>query len=59
MGDTDHETTSHAILDHALEAGINLIDTANVYGLQDRSTTTRTPSATERRLGGERLDQAR
>ncbi|HWU87393.1 MAG TPA: aldo/keto reductase [Kofleriaceae bacterium] len=26
------EATSHAVLDHALEAGINFVDTADVYG---------------------------
>ncbi|WP_193453234.1 aldo/keto reductase [Pseudomonas nitroreducens] len=34
FGDVSDETTSHRILDEAVEAGINFIDTADVYGTE-------------------------
>lgn len=34
FGDVSNETTSHRILDEAVEAGINFIDTADVYGTE-------------------------
>lgn len=47
FGPSTDEPTSHAIMDAALEAGLNFFDTANVYG----SWSGKRPGATEEIIG--------
>ena len=55
FGDVTDEKTSARILDEALEAGINFIDTADVYGTNRKQRCTASPvdgqRATRNRCG--------
>ncbi|MCS9376494.1 aldo/keto reductase [Pseudomonas aeruginosa] len=56
FGDVSDETTSHRILDEAVEAGINFIDTADVYGTE-QSPNIRQGSGLSEKIIGRWLEQ--
>jgi aryl-alcohol dehydrogenase-like predicted oxidoreductase len=57
FGPQTSEPESHAVMDHALEAGINFFDTANVYGWEIGRGTTETIIGNWFAQGGERRDK--
>jgi aryl-alcohol dehydrogenase-like predicted oxidoreductase len=57
FGPETDEPTSHAIMDKALDYGINFFDTANVYGWGENRGRTETILGTWFAKGGERRDK--
>ncbi|MER6564928.1 aldo/keto reductase [Streptomyces sp. NPDC001093] len=57
FGPQTDEADSHAIMDAALDAGINFFDTANVYGWGDNKGRTETIIGNWFAKGGERRDK--
>lgn len=57
FGPQTDEADSHAIMDAALDAGINLFDTANVYGWGENKGRTETIIGNWFAKGGERRDK--
>ncbi|MGR6971148.1 aldo/keto reductase [Streptomyces cynarae] len=57
FGPQTEETDSHAIMDAALDAGINFFDTANVYGWGENKGRTETIIGNWFAKGGERRDK--
>ncbi|MBD0737175.1 aldo/keto reductase [Streptomyces sp. CBMA29] len=55
-GQTD-EPGSHAIMDTALDAGVNFFDTANIYGVDDRKGRTEEILGSWFARGGDRRDK--
>ena len=51
FGDVSNETTSHRILDEAVEAGINFIDTADVYGTEQSPNIPQGSGLSEKIIG--------
>lgn len=51
FGDVTNETTSHRILDEAVEAGINFIDTADVYGTEQSPNIAQGSGLSEKIIG--------
>jgi len=57
FGPQTDEPTSHAILDSALDAGVNFVDTANVYGWGDNKGRTESIIGNWFAKGGDRRDK--
>ncbi len=57
FGPQTPEPESHAVMDHAIDAGINFFDTANVYGWEIGRGTTETIIGNWFAKGGERRDK--
>ncbi|MFD5060604.1 MULTISPECIES: aldo/keto reductase [unclassified Streptomyces] len=57
FGPQTNETDSHAIMDAALDAGVNFFDTANVYGWGENKGRTEEILGTWFAKGGERRDK--
>jgi aryl-alcohol dehydrogenase-like predicted oxidoreductase len=57
FGPQTNEADSHAIMDAALDAGVNFFDTANVYGWGDNKGRTEEIIGTWFAKGGERRDK--
>ncbi|MFD6417299.1 aldo/keto reductase [Streptomyces sp. NPDC060194] len=57
FGPQTDEPTSHGILDAALDAGVNFVDTANVYGWGENKGRTEEIIGTWFAQGGERRDR--
>ncbi|MFF0285556.1 aldo/keto reductase [Streptomyces sp. NPDC005262] len=57
FGPQTNEADSHAIMDAALDAGVNLFDTANVYGWGENKGRTEEILGTWFAKGGERRDK--